>query len=385
MRNHNQTGHSSLDGVALFSMGLVLLEVLGSVYSCPRVCICYANTTDCTAVGLLTLTPILALFDQNSLILLLSHNNLSSLAMFNFSHLELLDLSQNHFSTLQPGVFSGMTSLCWLNLSANNLGMQPVTSDTNSSMQVRQAMNGNQGLTKDVFKGLWQLQGLDLSCNSLLWLPKGLLDAVPRLTWLSLASNRMATLDRVTFEPLVGLRQLQVEGNPWECDCRLRDFKHWMEWLVYRDGHVDAMRCSLPGDLEGRDIRSVPTEMFSMCSEKVDNEGTSGRVSSNEECIHQRYRPVRMRRAHGTQIVAGVICGTVCVLMVVAAIYGCVHASIMARYQREMKIRGPSLMAESGTKTDLEDRHMPASDSPDGTPPEGTSGSIVHGYCISSF
>uniref|UniRef100_A0A674MJK8 Leucine rich repeats and transmembrane domains 2 n=1 Tax=Takifugu rubripes TaxID=31033 RepID=A0A674MJK8_TAKRU len=343
-------------------MGLVLLEVLGSVYSCPRVCICYANTTDCTAVGLLTLTPILALFDQNSLILLLSHNNLSSLAMFNFSHLELLDLSQNHFSTLQPGVFSGMTSLCWLNLSANNLGMQP-----------------------DVFKGLWQLQGLDLSCNSLLWLPKGLLDAVPRLTWLSLASNRMATLDRVTFEPLVGLRQLQVEGNPWECDCRLRDFKHWMEWLVYRDGHVDAMRCSLPGDLEGRDIRSVPTEMFSMCSEKVDNEGTSGRVSSNEECIHQRYRPVRMRRAHGTQIVAGVICGTVCVLMVVAAIYGCVHASIMARYQREMKIRGPSLMAESGTKTDLEDRHMPASDSPDGTPPEGTSGSIVHGYCISSF
>lgn len=218
---------------ALFSLGLVLLEVLGSGDSCPRVCTCYANTTDCTAVGLLTLTPILALFDQNSLTLLLSQNNLSSLAMFNFSHLELLDLSQNHFSTLQPGVFSGMSSLCWLNLSANNLGM-PVTSDTDSSMQVHQASNENQGLTKDVFKGLWQLRGLDLSCNSLLWLPKGLLDAVPRLTWLSLASNRMATLDRATFEPLVGLRQLQVEGNPWECDCRLRDFKHWMEWLVYR-------------------------------------------------------------------------------------------------------------------------------------------------------
>lgn len=159
------------------------------------------------------------------------------------------------------------------------------------------------------------------------------------------------------------------------------------------------MRCSLPGDLEGRDIRSVPTEMFSMCSEKADNDGASGhgnrpsrllgRVSSNEECVHQRYRPVRMRRAHGTQIVAGVICGTVCVLMVVAAIYGCVHASMMARYQREMKIRGPSLMdPESGTKTDLEDRHMPVSDSPDGTPPEGTSGSMatsLHGYCISSF
>lgn len=167
--------------------------------------------------------------------------------------------------------------------------------------------------------------------------------------------------------------------------------------VCFTDGHVDAMRCSLPGDLEGRDIRSVPTEMFSMCSEKADNEGASGhvnrpswpldQVSRNEVCVHRRYRPVRMRRAHGTQIVAGVICGTVCVLMVVAAIYGCVHASINARYEREKKIRGPSLMAESGTKTDLEDRHMLSvfPDSPDGTPPEGTSGSIVHGYCISSF
>lgn len=218
---------------------MVLLGLLGSVHGCPGVCTCYGNTTDCSDVGLLSLTPLLTLLDQDCLILRVPQNNLSSLAkteLSNFSSLDLLDLSQNHFSTLQPGVFSSLSGLSWLNLSANYLGVR-LTSDPNSSTEALQGWNRSQrstGLSKDVFRGLWRLRGLDLSKNGLLWLPKGLLDGIPRLVWLSLASNRLVTLNRATFEPLVGLRQLQLAGNPWECDCKLRDFKHWMEWLIYR-------------------------------------------------------------------------------------------------------------------------------------------------------
>ncbi|KAK2880590.1 leucine-rich repeat and transmembrane domain-containing protein 2-like [Channa argus] len=396
MKNSDQYGQSHLESLvcaALSRLVLVLLGLLGSVHSCPGVCTCYGNTTDCSTVGLLSLTPILTTMDKDSLILRITHNNISSLGkmeLSDLSSLEHLDISQNHLTTLQPGAFSGLSGLRWLNLSANFLGENLEPAET---IQSWNGSKGSSGLSKDVFMGLWRLRGLDLSSNGLLWLPKGLLNGLQRLAWLSLASNRLVALDRGMFEPLVELQHLQLSGNPWECDCKLRKFKHWMEWLIYRDGQVDAMQCSLPGDLKGRDIRSVPIEMFSYCLQSPTKDSVPGyatrppcppgRINSNEDCVRHRYRPASVRRAHGTQIVAGVVCGTVCIMMVVAATYGCVYASLMARYQRHMKRRGQPLMAESGAETDAEDGQT-SPNSPGETSPREACG-IVHGYRISSF
>ena len=98
---------------------------------------------------------------------------------------------------------------------------------------------GLQGLTRASFQGLWRLRGLDLSDNGLAWLPAGLLGGLRGLIWLSLARNRLGVLGRGALEPLGRLENLQLAGNPWECDCRLGGLRHWLDWMVYRGQYWD--------------------------------------------------------------------------------------------------------------------------------------------------
>lgn len=165
---------------------------------------------------------------------------------------------------------------------------------------------------------------------------------------------------------------------------------------------MDAVECTLPKDLRGRDIRGVPVEMFNYCLQLEDENGGGGGgegsrsgqggvppcsrnalspsgetpisdssnagddSSSNtgggggggggeasSDCVRARYRPVSVRRAIGTVVIAGVVCGIVCIMMVAAAAYGCIYASLMAKYQRELKKRQP-LMGDG--EADGEDR-----------------------------
>ncbi|XP_057712122.1 leucine-rich repeat and transmembrane domain-containing protein 2 [Corythoichthys intestinalis] len=367
-------GHSP-GGVRPPSFGPVFLCLLVALFQpvhlCPPPCLCSSDgmLVDCGGRALTSLPP-LHLLPAGSRSLLLANNKLASLgasAFANLSSLEELDLSNNYLDNLPAGLFRDMSNLTKLSLHNNSLT----------------------AMDRDLFQGLGGLQSLDLSVNGLASVPLGLLDEPKGLRWLSLTGNRLVGLERAAFEPLAHLQHLELGHNPWECDCNLREFKHWMEWLLYRGGTVDAMECTLPKDLRGRDIRGVPVEMFNYCLQLEDENGGGGGgdgprggppcsrgavnpsgappvsvgddASSNTggggeapaDCVRARYRPVSVRRAIGTVVIAGVVCGIVCIMMVAAAAYGCIYASLMAKYQRELKKRQP-LMGDG--EADADDR-----------------------------
>nr|XP_015814450.2 leucine-rich repeat and transmembrane domain-containing protein 2 [Nothobranchius furzeri]XP_054595685.1 leucine-rich repeat and transmembrane domain-containing protein 2 [Nothobranchius furzeri] len=383
---HPPGGHG-LPG-PVFSILSLLATLMLPASSCPPSCFCSSDSlvVDCGGRGLHSLPP-MHLLPPRSRSLLLADNKIASLgasAFANLSTLEELDLSNNYLDNLPAGLFKDMSNLTRLTLRNNSLTVTDM----------------------DLFQGLGGLQSLDLSLNGLFSIPIGLLDELQSLRWLSLASNRLHGLERAAFEPLANLQHLELGHNPWECDCNLRDFKHWMEWLLYRGGKVDELECTLPKDLRGRDIRSVPVEMFNYCLQLEDenggggggegarsgqgggppcsrsalnpsgatpvsdNSGNAGDASSNTgggageaspDCVRARYRPVSVRRAIGTVVIAGVVCGIVCIMMVAAAAYGCIYASLMAKYQRELKKRQPLMgdgEADGDDRDDREDKQI---------------------------
>lgn len=317
----------------------VFLTIVDDLLACPTHCSCKNYEVDCSNLGLVMIPTDIP---SNTKFLSLSNNKLSTLQARTFANvttLEKLDLSNNYLDQLPTNVFDYVKNLVDLNLRNNSI----------------------RNLDENIFDKTTNLQRLDLSVNGISQIPLLLFDEMQNLTWLNLEENRMANLEREIFEPLEVLQQLQLGGNPWECDCSLRDFKHWMEWFQYKGGKLDGIECSLPKGLRGKDLRVIPIEMFNYCIQLEDENKSSANEKTvpappcvkqevvtarphyihTTDCIRQRYRPVSVRRAIGTVIIAGVLCGIVCIMMVVAGAYGCIYASLMAKYHRELKKRQP--------------------------------------------
>uniref|UniRef100_A0A3Q3W4Z8 LRRCT domain-containing protein n=1 Tax=Mola mola TaxID=94237 RepID=A0A3Q3W4Z8_MOLML len=238
---------------------------------CPLGCTCNLHITDldltvnCKDFGFLNVSQ-LTPRPLNGRKLYLSGNLIQRIYrtdFWNFSSLDLLHLGNNRISYLQEGAFSSLTSLRSLFLNGNNLerlsphmflGLQNLRFLYFEYNEISEVDPGT-------FDSMPSLQLLFLNANLLQSLPLGVFSGV-NLSRLNLRNNHLLQLPMVgVLEHLTGLVQVDLQQNPWECNCEAAPLKRWLEGLsaVVVMGEVV---CHSPEKTKGIDLRSISMEML---------------------------------------------------------------------------------------------------------------------------
>ena len=243
---------------------------------CPSACKCTAGTVDCTLAGL-SEWPIA--LPTNTTTLILGRNRLRRITKENLSiypqlkklvlsynridlidqrlehnQLETLDISFNAIADLE--FLFGLPKLRHLNATSNKIGLLENVTFTRSSRIQWLSLDDNpiRNLDSGLFRRNEQLTYLSLSGLLVDSLPARLLDPLTRLVQLEIRNNaRLAALRDDVFHYLGNslrylmltnnsldslprslrqldtLRELNLDNNPFTCDCSLFWFAHWLE------------------------------------------------------------------------------------------------------------------------------------------------------------
>ncbi|XP_064596143.1 toll-like receptor Tollo [Liolophura sinensis] len=134
-------------------------------------------------------------------------------------HLQVLDLSGNYVSEVEPGALDGLNNLTYLSLSGNPFSHLPDGLLCNLA-QIRFLHLSSTGLRSipQLFSncktdGECSLEYLFMSKGMLSKIPEGSLSNMSRMTWLDLSGNQISTLSDKAFEGGTGLKVLNLSRN----------------------------------------------------------------------------------------------------------------------------------------------------------------------------
>uniref|UniRef100_A0A8B9G3U7 TLR4 interactor with leucine rich repeats n=1 Tax=Amazona collaria TaxID=241587 RepID=A0A8B9G3U7_9PSIT len=191
------------------------------------------------------------LYLGNNLLPALAPGTLSTLAK-----LRILYVNANEIGRLSAASFSGLSSLVKLRLDGNELGSlgDSTFSGLPNLLYLHLESNRIRWLSRGAFTGLANsLEALDLSRNALTALHPATFSHLGRLRELSLRDNALTTLPGELFASNPALYRLELEGNAWSCDCRLRGLKHWLgAWHSQGRLLTVFVQCRLPPALAGK-------------------------------------------------------------------------------------------------------------------------------------
>ena len=254
-------------GLSLSVLSILLSTHLALTSSCPGQCRCLWKsskmTAECSAVGA---TEVPMDIDGATQVINISHNSLAVLRAEGFAQAKLLNLQKinvghNNISVIHPRAFSGLLNLVDIDLSHNRLESVPSNAfpHTLNLMSLSLSHNPISEVKSGAFSQLRHLTRLDLSSCEISEIQSGALDSLVSLERLYLESNRL----RVLSDPLQlgsGLHGVSLHGNPWHCDCQLRQMR---DWLV--EANVPRLYeplCQSPRRLTGFKLTTVSVKEF---------------------------------------------------------------------------------------------------------------------------
>lgn len=237
--------------------------------------------------------------------LVLSYNPFQELEpelLFPLVLLEILDLNNVGLSTLDDDTFANTSQLVELDLAGNQLDEVPTEalrslenllrldlSDNAFASVSAHAFDGLYNLEQlkldtmerlervdaHAFQELYNLQILECSFNRRLSFVHADAFRSPeakrgeytgRVRELRLRQNALTTLDRLLL-PWMRVGTVDLQENPWHCDCRLQ----WMKTIVaHKDSSGPNVRCHSPSSLSGRRVDEVGSSEFE-CSDQSEH------------------------------------------------------------------------------------------------------------------
>ncbi|XP_035676787.1 leucine-rich repeat-containing protein 4-like [Branchiostoma floridae] len=182
-------------------------------------------------------------------------------------NLETLSLYINEMSEIQADSFNFTPQLIGLSLSRNKL--TNLRSDMFTGLGNLEELWLHTNEINDIQAGTFsltpQLTKLYLHKNKLISLSAGMFTGLPSLSELQLQDNQMVTLPSEAYNKLLSIRSININNNPWQCDCRMLPFRQKM--TGYRSFEYQ-ITCEGPSNFHGQKLKDIsPEDLMSDCEE----------------------------------------------------------------------------------------------------------------------
>lgn len=200
--------------------------------------------------------------DPDTQVLDLSHSLLQRLPPRAFAeaslvHLQRLIMKACGLHQVDVEAFLQLTNLVTLDLSENQLRVIPDAALRHTVALRELDLHGN--LINHIPAELpSELTKLDLSHCRIKTIDLRAFVKLRQLQHLRIDHNYIRNFQALLVNSLHGLHGIELHGNPWTCDCRLRALHHWLRNV----SHPTSPSCSEPPRLDGQMFKDINLDSF---------------------------------------------------------------------------------------------------------------------------